>query len=171
MSTPRTIEHNTAGPAVLILTLPTATRIIVNTAPAATTTVVSLTAAAGDEAAQAAVDSATITAEGRHVRIKTSHTPTPAPASISGVNIQGSTVVAGNIGGSGNIGMVTSTHHATRISGSGALVAHASVPQGSIVRVSADHAEVAISGQLASVEAVTSGVVAIDLTSDTGKAL
>ncbi len=161
MSTPRTIEHNTAGPAVLVLTLPTASRIIVGTDPATTTAVVSLTPAAGDAAAQAAIDSATVTTEGWRVRITTSRTPAPIPSSIPGVTIQGSTVVAGNIGGSGNVGMVTG-----RITGSGtgALIAHASVPPGSTVRVSADNAEVSISGQLASVEVDTRGYVAIDLT-------
>ncbi|OBA44461.1 hypothetical protein A5789_09220 [Nocardia sp. 852002-51101_SCH5132738] len=167
-NTPRTIEHDTAGPAVLVLSLPTATRVIVGTDPATTTAVVSLTPATGDDDARATIDSATISAEGRRLRITAIHTLAPLPSSVPGVNIQGGTVIAGNIGGSGNIGMVSGTingsHRTGRITGTGALVAHASVPTGSTVRIIADDAEVAISGQLGSVEVDTRGHVAIDLT-------
>ncbi|MEU2043613.1 hypothetical protein [Nocardia niwae] len=156
---PRTITHGHTGPAYLTV-LVAVGRITITADTAIPTTTVTLTPRIpGDPAALAAIAAAEITERGRRLRVKVP----AAPVSTDGVHISGGTVIAGNIGGIGSVGVVTGIGAADH-RGRGEVVAEVKVPAGSTVRLDLQRGSATVTGALASLEADINGALSVDLT-------
>jgi hypothetical protein len=164
----RTIMHDQDGPVRLKLWVPAGT-VTITAAAEFTRAAVALTALTeGDQAGEQAITAATETRRGVHLEVRIPEVTTAAPITTDisgpGVRITGSTVVAGNIGGTGNVGSVSAQFAGGGLPATRAALVQveARIPAGSRVQIDTPAAAVLIDGPLAVVDVDTqSGAVDI----------